>query len=52
MPTIAYKSGERRKIVAGGYRIIMSLGDQWSDLLGDPQADISIKLPNPFYFIP
>ena len=52
MPTIAYKAQERRKIVADGYRIIMSLGDQWSDLLGDPQADISIKLPNPFYFIP
>jgi len=52
MPTIAYKSQERRKIVADGYRIIMSLGDQWSDLLGDPQADVSIKLPNPFYFIP
>ena len=52
MPTIAYKSQERRKIVADGYRIIMSLGDQWSDLLGAPQADVSIKLPNPFYFIP
>ena len=52
MPTIAYKSEERRQIVADGYRILMSLGDQWSDLLGDPQADISIKLPNPFYFIP
>lgn len=52
MPTIAYKSQERRKITADGYRIIMSLGDQWSDLLGSPQADVSVKLPNPFYFIP
>ena len=52
MPTINYKTQERQKIVADGYRIIMSLGDQWSDLLGDPQADVSIKLPNPFYFIP
>ncbi len=52
MPTIAYKTEERRKIVADGYRIILSLGDQWSDLLGDPQADVSVKLPNPFYFIP
>jgi hypothetical protein len=52
MPTISYKSQERRQIVADGYRIILSIGDQWSDLLGDPQADISIKLPNPFYFIP
>jgi hypothetical protein len=52
MPTIAYKSQERRQIVADGYRIILSIGDQWSDLLGEPQADISIKLPNPFYFLP
>lgn len=52
MPTIAFKSQERRLIAADGYRIIMSVGDQWSDLLGDPQADVSVKLPNPFYFIP
>ena len=52
MPTIAYKTQERRKIVADGYRILMSVGDQWSDLLGDPQAGISVKLPNPFYFLP
>ena len=52
MPTIAYKTQERRKIVAEGYRILLSVGDQWSDLLGDPQADVSVKLPNPFYFIP
>ena len=52
MATIEFKSEERRRIVQKGYRILMSLGDQWSDLLGDPQADVSIKLPNPFYFIP
>ncbi|HEV2576195.1 MAG TPA: HAD family acid phosphatase [Acidobacteriaceae bacterium] len=52
MPTIPYKSQERRQIVADGYRIVMSVGDQWSDLLGEPQADVSVKLPNPFYFIP
>jgi hypothetical protein len=52
MGTIEYKSEERRRIVQKGYRILMSLGDQWSDLLGDPQADLNIKLPNPFYFIP
>jgi predicted secreted acid phosphatase len=52
MKTIPYKTQERKKITADGYRIIMSLGDQWSDLLGDPQADVSVKLPNPFYFIP
>jgi hypothetical protein len=52
MPTISFKTQERRKIVADGYRIILSVGDQWSDLLGSPQADVSVKLPNPFYFIP
>jgi hypothetical protein len=30
----------------------MSVGDQWSDLLGDPQAEVNVKLPNPFYFLP
>jgi predicted secreted acid phosphatase len=52
MATISYKGQERRKIVAAGYRIILSVGDQWSDLLGDPQADVSVKLPNPFEFLP
>jgi len=49
--TIAYKSQEREKI-AKEYRIVMSVGDQWSDLLGEPQAVVSVKLPNPFYFLP
>ncbi len=52
MATIAYKSEERRRIAEKGYRIVMSVGDQWSDLLGDPQAAVSVKLPNPFYFLP
>jgi hypothetical protein len=52
MSTMEYKSAERRKIVDQGYRIVMSVGDQWSDLLGDPQAAVSVKLPNPFYFLP
>jgi hypothetical protein len=52
MSTVEYKSEERRKIVAAGYRIVMSVGDQWSDLNGEPRAEISVKLPNPFYYIP
>lgn len=52
MKTIGYKSSERRKIVRKGYRIVLSVGDQWSDLLGQPEADVSVKLPNPFYFLP
>jgi len=47
-----YKSGERAKIVAKGYRIVLNVGDQMSDLVGNPRADHSVKLPNPFYFIP
>lgn len=47
-----YKSGERGKIAAQGYHIILNVGDQFSDLNGTPQAEKSIKLPNPFYYIP
>jgi predicted secreted acid phosphatase len=52
MPTTAYKASERAKIVAEGYRIILNMGDQWSDLNGDPKAEVSVKLPNPFYYLP
>jgi acid phosphatase len=47
-----YKSTERVKIVAAGYKIILSLGDQWSDLKGKPEAEYSVKYPNPYYLIP
>jgi predicted secreted acid phosphatase len=46
-----YKSGDRAKIVSMGYRIVLNIGDQLSDLTGTPRAERSIKLPNPFYFI-
>jgi hypothetical protein len=49
---VDYKSGERKKVAAQGYKIILNVGDQMSDLNGDPQAEKSVKLPNPFYFIP
>jgi acid phosphatase len=52
IPTVAYKSGRRKQLVAQGYRIILSVGDQWSDLNGEPKAEVSVKLPNPFYFLP
>ncbi|MCU1224485.1 MAG: acid phosphatase [Edaphobacter sp.] len=52
MPTVGYKSEERKKIVDAGYRIVMSVGDQWSDLNGTSKAEISVKLPNPFYYLP
>lgn len=47
-----YKSAARAKIVASGYRIILNVGDQMSDLTGSSQAELSVKLPNPFYYIP
>lgn len=50
--TAEYKSEERKKIVDAGYKIILNVGDQMSDLNGSPQAELSVKLPNPFYFIP
>ncbi len=50
--TIAYKAGRRKQIVASGYRLVLNVGDQWSDLNGEPKAEVSVKLPNPFYFLP
>jgi acid phosphatase len=50
--TTEYKSAARGKIVAQGYTLVLNAGDQWSDLNGNPQAEFSLKYPNPFYFIP
>jgi acid phosphatase len=47
-----YKSSVRAGIVAEGYRIVLNVGDQWSDLKGKPEAEFSVKYPNPYYFIP
>ena len=49
--TIEYKSGAREEIEADGYRIIVNVGDQESDLAGG-HAVRAYKLPNPYYFIP
>jgi len=51
-PTQVYKSSARAAVVAEGYRIVLNVGDQWSDDKGDPQAEFFVKYPNPFYFIP
>lgn len=47
-----FKPDARKRLVDKGYRIVLNMGDQRSDLVGDPQAELSLKLPNPFYFIP
>ncbi|MFN8112520.1 MAG: HAD family acid phosphatase [Solirubrobacterales bacterium] len=48
--TLAYKSAARAAIEDDGYRIVLNVGDQDSDLKGG-HADKAYKLPNPFYFI-
>jgi acid phosphatase len=51
-PMQVFKSGARAEIAAQGYRIVLNVGDQWSDDRGEPQAEFFVKYPNPFYFIP
>lgn len=46
-----YKTPVRKQITEQGYDIILNIGDQQSDLNGG-YADKTIKLPNPYYFIP
>lgn len=46
-----YKTSKRIDIENRGYTIIASLGDQKSDLAGG-HAEMTFKIPNPFYFIP
>jgi acid phosphatase len=48
---LVYKSAARKNIVKQGYRLVLNVGDQWSDLRGNPEADFSVKYPNPYYFI-
>jgi predicted secreted acid phosphatase len=47
----AYKSAERTKVEAEGYTIIANVGDQLSDIRGEPTGKCTFKVPNPFYFI-
>lgn len=50
-PAQQYKSAQRAAIAAQGYRIVLNVGDQWSDLKGTPEAEFSVKYPDPYYFI-
>jgi hypothetical protein len=47
----AYKSRERGRLVAAGYDIAFSIGDQYSDVSGG-YLDRGFVLPNPMYAIP
>ena len=46
-----FKAPERKKIAERGYTIILSMGDQESDLKGG-YAERVFKLPNPVYLLP
>jgi acid phosphatase len=46
-----FKTAVRRRITDEGYTILVSVGDQHSDLAGG-YAQRTYKLPNPFYEVP
>lgn len=46
-----YKASERRKLVAAGFRIVASVGDQVSDMAGG-YLKRGFLMPDPMYFIP
>jgi len=48
--TVQFKTAARKEIQRK-WRIVVNVGDQFSDLAGG-QADHAFKLPNPFYFLP
>lgn len=49
-PARIFKSHQRQLITDKGYRIVLNIGDQASDLAGCC-AERTFKLPNPFYLI-
>jgi len=51
-PVGNFKALTRGEIAAQGYTLALNVGDQWSDLKGKPEAEYSVKYPDPFYFVP
>jgi acid phosphatase len=47
-----FKQAARSQIIAKRYTLALNVGDQWSDLRGKPEAEFSVKYPDPYYFIP
>ena len=47
-----FKKAIRSQMIAKGYVLALNVGDQWSDLKGKPEAEYSVKYPDPYYFIP
>ncbi len=48
---VDFKAPERHRLADQGYTIVLSMGDQQSDLEGG-FAERTFKLPNPVYFLP
>jgi predicted secreted acid phosphatase len=48
---VDFKAPERRKLAEKGYTVLLTIGDQQSDLAGG-YAERTFKLPNPVYFLP
>jgi predicted secreted acid phosphatase len=49
--TTDYKASTRKHIESLGYDIVGNFGDQFSDLNGG-YANVSVKMPNPMYYLP
>ncbi len=49
-PARTFKAGVRQTVERKGYKIILNIGDQMSDLIGG-YAERTYKLPDPFYFV-
>ncbi|XP_008798588.2 acid phosphatase 1-like [Phoenix dactylifera] len=49
--SVAYKSGMRQKLEEEGYSVVGNIGDQWSDILGQPEGGRTFKVPDPMYYI-
>jgi predicted secreted acid phosphatase len=47
-----FKAIVRGQIAASGYTLAVSVGDMWSDLKGKPEAEVSVKYPDPYDIIP
>ncbi|XP_062179239.1 stem 28 kDa glycoprotein-like [Phragmites australis] len=51
VPSMEFKSGERKKLEDAGYVIVGNIGDQWTDILGAPEGGRTFKLPDPMYYV-
>ncbi len=45
-----YKTKKRKQLSAKGYKIVGTVGDQWSDLIGE-NLGIPVKIPNYLYIV-